>query len=150
MARSELSNPTIDALLIIRLYPFNEGSHVLPKALFPVGNTPMIDIVLQWVLAAGILGESLGVNPRLTTDILVIAPETTHERLSEHLAQHVANSSLPHARISLKQPSDGEEEANGHAGPSRRLTQKEGTAALLRRFRNHIKVNRDWALNTPC
>jgi translation initiation factor eIF-2B subunit gamma len=40
------------------LFPFNEGANVLPKALMPVGNKPVINIVLDWVFAAGLTGAS--------------------------------------------------------------------------------------------
>ncbi len=40
------------------LFPFNEGANVLPKALMPVGNKPVINIVLDWVFAAGLTGTS--------------------------------------------------------------------------------------------
>lgn len=48
--------PPADALP--SLYPFNQGTNVLSKALMPVGNVPIINIVLDWVFAGGLTGES--------------------------------------------------------------------------------------------
>jgi dTDP-glucose pyrophosphorylase len=44
------------------LYPFNEGTNVVSKALLPVGNVPIISHVLDWVLDGGIMGESRDAN----------------------------------------------------------------------------------------
>ena len=41
---------------ILSLYPLNEGPNVLSKALLPVGNVPILDHVLDWVLEAGLMG----------------------------------------------------------------------------------------------
>jgi len=38
------------------LYPFNEGTNVSSKALMPVGNVPIINLVLDWVVEAGLTG----------------------------------------------------------------------------------------------
>jgi translation initiation factor eIF-2B subunit gamma len=43
--------------LTCSLYPFNQGSNVLPKALMPVGNVPVVSIVMDWVFEAGLTGE---------------------------------------------------------------------------------------------
>ena len=38
------------------LYPFNEGTNVVSKAFMPVGNVPIINSVLDWVLDSGLTG----------------------------------------------------------------------------------------------
>lgn len=42
----------------VSLYPFNEGTNVLSKALMPVGNVPIINLVLDWVFNSGLTGKS--------------------------------------------------------------------------------------------
>lgn len=44
-------------LLMVSLYPFNEGTNVASKALMPVGNVPIVNLVLDWVIDAGLTGE---------------------------------------------------------------------------------------------
>lgn len=38
------------------MFPFNEGPNVVNKALLPVGNEPIINHVLDWVLESGVQG----------------------------------------------------------------------------------------------
>jgi translation initiation factor eIF-2B subunit gamma len=40
------------------LYPLNQGTHVVTKALLPIGNVPIINLVLDWVLESGLRGKS--------------------------------------------------------------------------------------------
>ena len=40
------------------LYPFNEGTNVSSKAMMPVGNVPIINLVLDWIIESGLTGGS--------------------------------------------------------------------------------------------
>lgn len=42
--------------MCVSLYPLNQGTHVVSKALLPVGNVPIINLVIDWVLDAGLRG----------------------------------------------------------------------------------------------
>ena len=44
------------------LYPLNQGTHVVSKALLPIGNVPVINLVLDWVLESGLRGTQLEDN----------------------------------------------------------------------------------------
>ncbi|WWD22125.1 hypothetical protein CI109_106614 [Kwoniella shandongensis] len=116
------------------LYPFNEGTNVVSKALLPVGNVPIVNSVLDWILAAGIM------------EILIIVPSTFHSQVAEHVAEHYSMSTHPRARIDIRRPTEGEKdddeeqsESTGRAGAG--LPGREGTARLLKRFRNYIKTD---------
>ena len=45
-------------LIYHSLYPLNEGPNVISKTLLPVGNVPIINYVLDWVLDSGLTGQS--------------------------------------------------------------------------------------------
>ncbi|KAK8846815.1 hypothetical protein IAR55_005903 [Kwoniella newhampshirensis] len=122
------------------LYPFNEGTNVVSKAMLPVGNTPIINSVLDWVVAAGIM------------EILIVVPSTFHSQVAEHVAEHYSMSTHPRARIDIRRPTEGEKdedeeqsESTGRVGAG--LGGRDGTARLLKRFRNYIKT--DFVL-LPC
>ncbi|CAD6573277.1 MAG: hypothetical protein TREMPRED_000764 [Tremellales sp. Tagirdzhanova-0007] len=122
------------------LYPFNEGTNVLSKALLPVGNVPTLNHVLDWVLEAGLM------------DILLIVPPLFHAAISDHLSENYSDSTHARARIELKRHTDGEkdkEEMDAQRDEIRGggLGEREGTARLLRRFKNFIKT--DFVL-LPC
>lgn len=51
-----MRHTVLRVVLTCSLYPFNQGTNVLPKALMPVGNVPIINIVLDWVFDAGLTG----------------------------------------------------------------------------------------------
>ncbi|ORX34516.1 nucleotide-diphospho-sugar transferase [Kockovaella imperatae] len=105
------------------LYPLNEGPNVPSKAMMPVGNVPIINHVLDWVLASGVM------------DILLLVPPKDHDSISNHLTENYSRSTHARARIQLKRHSDGE----GNEGS--------GTAGVLKRFRHLIKS--DFVL-LPC
>ncbi|ORY27777.1 nucleotide-diphospho-sugar transferase [Naematelia encephala] len=115
------------------LFPFNEGPNVLPKALLPVGNVPIINSVLDWIFDSGL------------TDILIIVPPTFHSAISNHLSENYSSTSHPRARILLRRTTDGDKdeddersETGGRNGEHGAID-RDGTARLLRRFKNHIK-----------
>lgn len=103
------------------LYPFNQGTNVLPKALMPVGNVPIVNIVLDWVFDAGL------------TDVLILVPPESEAAISEHLQLEYSSNNKLH--ITLKNYTDGEEDEDEEDN------EKIGTARLLRQFRNYIKVS---------
>ncbi|KAL7419109.1 Translation initiation factor eIF-2B subunit gamma [Cryptotrichosporon argae] len=131
------------------LYPFNQGTNVVSKALLPVGNVPILNTVLDWVFQSGL------------TDVLIISPPSTHTAISNHLQENYSSGSHPRARIELKRYTDGEKDddddasasAGGGAGGygaygyAEEAGDKVGTARLLRRFRAFIKS--DFVL-LPC
>ncbi|GMK55435.1 hypothetical protein CspeluHIS016_0204910 [Cutaneotrichosporon spelunceum] len=120
------------------LYPFNEGARgagVLPKALMPVGNKPVINNVLDWVFVAGL------------TDVLVIVPPKAAAAISDHLTEYLqtefSSSSQQRApRITVKTYDDGE-------GDGEDVDDHSGTARILKRFRSLIKASTDFIL-LPC
>lgn len=107
------------------LYPFNQGTNVLPKALMPVGNVPIVNIVLDWVFDAGL------------TDVLILVPPESEAAISEHLQLEYSSNSRLH--ITLKNYTDGEEDEEEDDN------EKIGTARLLKQFRGFIKVRRSHA-----
>ncbi|KAL1408711.1 Translation initiation factor eIF-2B subunit gamma [Vanrija albida] len=117
------------------LYPFNQGTNVQSKALMPVGNVPIINIVLDWVFAGGL------------TDILIIVPPTAEAAISEYLQQTYSSFSHPRAHITLKSYADGEDDDEDEDEGMGGLEDKVGTARLLRRFRSLIRT--DFVL-LPC
>ncbi|BEI85373.1 hypothetical protein CcaverHIS002_0507740 [Cutaneotrichosporon cavernicola] len=118
------------------LFPFNEGARgasVLPKALMPVGNKPVINIVLDWVFAAGL------------TDVLVIVPPEAAAAISEYLTEYLqlefsSSSHKREPRITVKTYDEGE-------GNDEDFDDRSGTARILKRFRALIKT--DFVL-LPC
>ncbi|TXT10810.1 hypothetical protein VHUM_02315 [Vanrija humicola] len=109
------------------LYPFNEGTNVISKALMPVGNVPIINIVLDWVFAGGL------------TDILIIVPPADEAAISEYLQQTYSSFSHPRAHITLKSFTDGEDDDEDEGKDEVNRNEIVGTARLLRRFRSLIK-----------
>ncbi|KAK4689820.1 translation initiation factor eIF-2B subunit gamma, partial [Tremellales sp. Uapishka_1] len=111
------------------LHPFNEDTKVVPKALLPVGNVPIINSVLNWVLDSGL------------TDILIVAPPLAYSAVHHHLQEHYSVSTHPRARIDLKRLTDGEKDEDEKESDIdvSKGGQKEGTARILRRFRAMIK-----------
>lgn len=103
------------------LYPFNQGTNVLPKALMPVGNVPIVNIVLDWVFDAGL------------TDVLILVPPESEAAISEHLQLEYSSNNKLH--ITLKNYTDGEEDEDEDDN------EKIGTARLLKQFRSYIKVS---------
>ncbi|OXH26893.1 translation initiation factor eIF-2B subunit gamma [Cryptococcus neoformans] len=112
------------------LYPFNQGTNVISKALLPVGNVPIINYVIDWVLAAGLL------------DILIIVPNTFHDQIADHIAEAYNKSTHSRVQINLRKNSEGERDED--EGDSE---EKDGTARILKKFRNFIKS--DFVL-LPC
>lgn len=91
------------------------------------------------------------INPpsrcELTADILLIVPPAYHAPISNHLNENFTASTHPRARIELKRHTDGEkddEEDKGEGGSGDYAGGMDpgGTARLLRRFKNHIKVSK--------
>ena len=79
-------------------------------------------------------------------DILLIVPPLFHAAISDHLSENYSDSTHARARIELKRHTDGEkdkEEMDAQRDEIRGggLGEREGTARLLRRFKNFIKVN---------
>ncbi|CAK9780888.1 translation initiation factor [Cutaneotrichosporon oleaginosum] len=132
--QSEQKRPAYDtqdfmAVILVgkgeNLFPFNEGPNVVPKALMPVGNKPVINIVLDWVFAAGL------------TDVLLIVPPSAGAAISEYLTEYLqleysSSSHQREPRVVLKTYAEGEDDEDD-------LEDKSGTARLLKRFRNDIK-----------
>ncbi|WVO12508.1 hypothetical protein L204_100108 [Cryptococcus depauperatus] len=116
------------------LYPFNQGTNVISKALIPVGNIPIINYVIDWVLAAGLL------------DILIIVPNVFHGQIANHIAEAYNKSSYSRIRINLRRNTEGERDEDENDS-EKDLSQKDGTARILRRFRNFIKSD---FLLLPC
>jgi hypothetical protein len=61
-SKSSFFNPSFTSHTVTdtySLYPLNQGTHVVSKALLPVGNVPIINLVLDWVLESGLRGELL-------------------------------------------------------------------------------------------
>jgi translation initiation factor eIF-2B subunit gamma len=78
--------------------------------------------------------------------MLLIVPPSFHSAISNHLAENYSSTSHPRLRIDLKRHTDGEKEEDEEGSTSENnhdmqsAGRREGTARLLRRFRNHIKV----------
>ncbi|WVR04509.1 hypothetical protein IAU60_001513 [Kwoniella sp. DSM 27419] len=120
------------------LYPFNQGTNVPSKAMLPIGNVPIINSVIDWILASGL------------RDILVIVPPSWYNSLAEHITEHYSMATHPRARIEIRRTTEGEKEDDedqSDAAAARGVVQREGTARLLRRFKNWIKT--DFVL-LPC
>ncbi|ODN81587.1 hypothetical protein L202_02000 [Cryptococcus amylolentus CBS 6039] len=113
------------------LYPFNQGTNVISKALMPVGNVPIINSVIDWVLASGLL------------DILIIVPNIFHDQIADHIAEAYSKSTHAKARIDLRKNTEGERDEEENES----FDGKDGTARILKRFRNLIKS--DFVL-LPC
>ncbi|WVQ84286.1 hypothetical protein IAT38_006438 [Cryptococcus sp. DSM 104549] len=116
------------------LYPFNQGTNVVSKALLPVGNVPIINSVIDWVLAAGLL------------DILLIVPPSFHAQIADHIAEYYSKSTHPRVRINLRRNTEGERD-DDEEDVDRGMPQRDGTARILKRFRGLIKS--DFVL-LPC
>lgn len=142
------------------LYPLNEGTHVVSKALLPIGNVPIINLVLDWVIASGLTGEcpnsldtlsKLAITRPNQVDILLIVPPAYYSAISNHLNENFTAHSHPRARIELKRHTDGEKDeddeegsgvgASGSGDGGGGSGNGVGTARLLRRFRHSIKVS---------
>lgn len=121
------------------LYPLNQGTHVVSKALLPIGNVPVINLVLDWVLESGLRGMLLDdIGGRYWyLDILLIVPPAYYTPISNHITQFYSLVSHPKARIQIKRYTDGEDDEDDEAGGMH----SEGTARLLKRFRSYIKVS---------
>ncbi|WWC59419.1 uncharacterized protein I303_101975 [Kwoniella dejecticola CBS 10117] len=138
--RRAVDNQDFMAVILVgygeNLYPFNQGTNVVSKALLPIGNVPIINSVVDWVFAAGL------------RDVLIIVPPSFYNAVAEHVTEHYSMATHPRARIDIKRTSEGEKddddessEANSKAGG------RDGTARLLRRFKNWIRT--DFVL-LPC
>lgn len=78
------------------------------------------------------------------SEILLIVPPSNYSALSNHLAEHYSSASYPRLNIILKKFTDGERDeddasASG-SGFKTGVTETEGTARILKRFRSYIKV----------
>lgn len=128
------------------LYPLNQGTHVVSKALLPIGNVPVINLVLDWVLESGLRGiliyPSTGEGSYWYPDILLIVPPAYYTPISNHITQSYSLISHPKARIQIKRYTDGEDDEDDEAG-----MHSEGTARLLKRFRSYIKVSLSFGLS---
>ncbi|WRT64931.1 uncharacterized protein IL334_001871 [Kwoniella shivajii] len=143
--RRAVDNQDFMAVILVgygdNLYPFNEGTNVVSKALLPIGNVPIINSVIDWVLAAGL------------RDVLIIVPPSSYTSVAEHVSEHYSMATHPRARIDIKRTSEGEKDDNDedqieHNKKSEGLhVNREGTARLLRRFKNWIRT--DFVL-LPC
>ena len=70
-------------------------------------------------------------------------PPIFHSSISDHLSENYSSSSHPRARIQIQRHTDGEreEEEDRNEGPGKAGGPGiEGTARLLRRFKNLIRV----------
>ncbi|WVW78639.1 hypothetical protein I302_100599 [Kwoniella bestiolae CBS 10118] len=136
--RRAVDNQDFMAVILVgygeNLYPLNQGTNVVSKALLPIGNVPIINSVVDWVLAAGL------------RDVLIIVPPTFYTSVAEHVTEHYSMATHPKARIDMKRTTEGEKDDEGDdesdVGGGR-----EGTARLLRRFKNWIRS--DFVL-LPC
>lgn len=118
------------------LYPFNEGTNVVSKALIPVANHPIIDLVLNWVFESGIM------------DVLLLVPPLSQAAISNHLNENYSITTHPRARINLKQHDEyDDEDDEADAMNQGLLVERDGTARLLKRFRRFITT--DFVL-LPC
>lgn len=70
------------------------------------------------------------------TDILIIVPNTFHDQIADHIAEAYNKSTHSRVRINLRKNSEGERDED--EGDSE---EKDGTARILKRFRNFIKVS---------
>ncbi|EKD02480.1 translation initiation factor [Trichosporon asahii var. asahii CBS 8904] len=85
----------------------------------PVGNVPIVNIVLDWVFDAGL------------TDVLILVPPESEAAISEHLQLEYSSNNKLH--ITLKNYTDGEDDEDEEDN------EKIGTARLLKQFRSYIK-----------
>ncbi|OCF42328.1 translation initiation factor eIF-2B subunit gamma [Kwoniella heveanensis CBS 569] len=142
--RRPVDNQDFMAVILVgygdNLYPFNQGTNVVSKAMLPIGNVPIINSVVDWVLVSGL------------RDILIIVPPPFYTSVAEHISEHYSMATHPKARIEIRRTTEGEKEddeeqsENTHRASSG-LVQREGTARLLRRFKNWIRT--DFVL-LPC
>ncbi|WVQ97901.1 hypothetical protein IAU59_005018 [Kwoniella sp. CBS 9459] len=142
--RRAVDNQDFMAVILVgygdNLYPFNQGTNVVSKAMLPVGNVPIINSVVDWVLVSGL------------RDILIIVPPPFYTSVAEHISEHYSMATHPKARIEIRRTTEGEKDDDEeqsevtHKGSSA-LIQREGTARLLRRFKNWIRT--DFVL-LPC
>ncbi|WVF69850.1 hypothetical protein IAT40_004631 [Kwoniella sp. CBS 6097] len=142
--RRPVDNQDFMAVILVgygdNLYPFNQGTNVVSKAMLPIGNVPIINSVVDWVLLSGL------------RDILIIVPPSFYTSVAEHISEHYSMATHPKARIEIRRTTEGEKEddeeqsENTHKGSSG-IIQREGTARLLRRFKNWIRS--DFVL-LPC
>lgn len=81
------------------------------------------------------------------SEILIIVPPVFYGPISDHLAENFSSAIHPRARLNLKKHTDGEkeEEENDSSGIRDAFTEREGTARLLRRFKNQIRVQCLWS-----
>ncbi len=115
--------------------PFH-GRHQCPvQGAATIGNVPVIDTVLEWILRTGITGMLLRREPGLTTDILLLVPPKDYTAITDHLDSNFPRSTYPGVRISLKKHTDGEKDEEAAALSSDRLIARDGTARILRRMR---------------
>jgi hypothetical protein len=113
----------------------------------PVGNRPIINTVIDWVLQSGIRGERCWQRSSDGTDILVIADKKLSPAIYHSIRETFSPSTHPRARITIKNSDDGEKddldgEDNG-AAPTPEcggFGDRTGTARILKRFRGMIKV----------
>ena len=76
-------------------------------------------------------------------DILMIVPPSYYSAISNHLDEYYSVDSHPRLQLSLKRHTDGEKEEDDETSEvshDQAAGGREGTARLLRRFRNQIKV----------
>ncbi|KAK6903908.1 translation initiation factor eIF-2B subunit gamma [Kwoniella mangroviensis CBS 8886] len=140
--RRAVDNQDFMAVILVgygeNLYPFNQGTNVVSKALLPIGNVPVINSVIDWVLAAGL------------RDVLIIVPPSFYTSLAEHVTEHYSMATHPKARIDIKRTTEGEKDDEGDEDSELGVkggTGREGTARLVRRFKNWIRT--DFVL-LPC
>ncbi|WWC87061.1 uncharacterized protein L201_001946 [Kwoniella dendrophila CBS 6074] len=139
--RRAVDNQDFMAVILVgygeNLYPFNQGTNVVSKALLPIGNVPIINSVIDWVFAAGL------------RDVLIIVPPTFYTSVAEHVTEHYSMATHPNARIDIKRTSEGEKDDDEESSElgNKGVNGREGTARLLRRFKNWIRT--DFVL-LPC
>lgn len=68
-------------------------------------------------------------------------PPKDYTAITDHLDANFPRSTYPGVRISLKKHTDGEKDEEAAALSSDRLIARDGTARILRRMRQYIKVS---------
>ncbi|WWC67781.1 uncharacterized protein I206_101693 [Kwoniella pini CBS 10737] len=138
--RRAVDNQDFMAVILVgygeNLYPFNQGTNVVSKALLPIGNVPIINSVIDWIFAAGL------------RDVLIIVPPSFYNSVAEHVTEHYSMATHSKARIDIKRTSEGEKDDDEESSEiNNKAGGRDGTARILRRFKNWIRT--DFVL-LPC
>src|SRR5882762_6343057 len=115
-----------------RLVPLtsDHGEEPCPKALLPIGNSPMLGYSLSWIEHSGVKSEFPSRSYFLTRltlnlDVLLVCPSSHRAAISHYIHSDTSSASFSSLRIDLQSYDESQDLSIG-------------TCTLLRHFSNRI------------